>query len=561
MTAGVPGTGIGGLFYMIAAVLLPIRELRRRIRGLRAPWSTIAVQVALALGIFLGIWATGWLLGLLIQPAGVKTDFGSAVDIARRKTTNLVRWAALAAGFLNLSGVLLVTQVARLVVRRRRKKNAAALFLAFFLLSLPFALPTSGQTQAADLLRKADAAFKDEDRALAERLYRQVLALDAYQSRAVYRLGVLATDDRTALSWFRRYVELEPGDAWGWLAVGERLLKLGKAVEAVEALDRATQLAPGAEDVRDRSTKARLRAAPAIEPLLGGTEDSDGNSILCFGARGDIAVRGGLRLGGLLRRSMIGDGTAKAVLDEAGILVKGRPFQSFSLAGTAGLARFNAHDGKGWTTPEADLRLRWRPSTTSPSLDARLLRMPFGNSPLLVANRVMRNEARLGLEVPAGPVRLRGTARLSVIEAKGEKSNRRFQVDTSVSAPLTPQGEVSIQFHSLGFSRASAAGYFAPGRVETLEVGTYWSLEGDGRLSAEIDLGAGIQCLAKQNEEIGPWKTALRGWALLAFDLSSTVQLRAEAEAYSSPYAPIGVATAPDWKYGSINAGLLVRVR
>ena len=388
-----------------------------------------------------------------------------------------------------------------------------------------------------------------------------MLALDPYQSRAVYRLGILAPDDAAALPWFQRYVELEPKDAWGWLACGQRLFKLGKPVEAAENLETAARLAPDDADIRQRLEKARGQVAPTFEPLLGGSTDSDLNTVFGYGAAADAALRGGWKIGAVLRHSTIGDGATSAGSTEGGLRLTGRPHPDFSLAASAGWARLTPPSGPAWATPAFELRLRFRPKAPRPSVELRLARAPLAYSPLLVANRAMRNEARIGLEIPAGPVRLRGMGRLGFVETGVETSNLRSQFDLALAFPAAPGLEISVQAHRIGFSRISAAGYFAPRRVETLEGGLYATIEGSGPVSAELDLGAGMQRLAKQDEEPGAWKPALRGWAWIAVDLAAVLQLRIEGEAYSSPYAPLGVSTAPDWKYYAFNAGFLFRIR
>lgn len=418
----------------------------------------------------------------------------------------------------------------------------------------------AGQTSVAELMRRADAAFADENRALAERLYRQVLTLDPYQSHAVYRLGQLTRDDEAALQWFKQYAKLEPMDAWGWLAVGDKSLKVGKTVEALEAFERAARLQPKAQDIKERLARGRLRAAPAIEPIGRLVSDSDGNLTLRYGLSGDMALRGGFRLGARFARSSIDDGFTTATLDESVLRLEGRPRMALRLDLSAGLARLVFSDAASWTTPEADLRVRWREDNSSPLFEARLQRLPLGTSPLLIANHAVRNELRLSVELPAGPVRIRGMGRAGLIEAFGEDVNLRLQGDAALALPIGWRGEVSAQYHRLSFNRASEAGYFAPKLVETVEGGTYWDLGGDGRVSASVDLGVGIQRLAKQGEEVGAWKLALRGWGMLNVDLSRIVQWRMEAEAYSAPFAPVGVVTAPNWRYISVSMGLLVRI-
>lgn len=120
MTAGVPGTGIGGLFYLLAALLLPLRGIVRRVRGVRVSWRAIARNAGLAFGVFLGIWLTGWLLGLLVGPATATLKASARslpVSITRRE--NIVRWAALVGGLATLSFVLFTVQIARFTRKRR----------------------------------------------------------------------------------------------------------------------------------------------------------------------------------------------------------------------------------------------------------------------------------------------------------------------------------------------------------------------------------------------------------------------------------------------------------
>jgi hypothetical protein len=121
MTAGVPGTGIGGLFYLVAAVLLPLRGFIRRLHGGRVSWRLIARKSGLALGVLLGILTTGWLLGLLLGPAAILAEgMRGAGTAVHREHANLVRWVALLAGFGTLAAVLLLTQMARLFFRKKK---------------------------------------------------------------------------------------------------------------------------------------------------------------------------------------------------------------------------------------------------------------------------------------------------------------------------------------------------------------------------------------------------------------------------------------------------------
>ena len=119
MTAGVPGTGIGGLFYLVAALLMPVRGLMLRIREARVPWPTLFRQMRLAVGVFVGIWATGWLLGFMVGPVAVTARVAGRAGSMTRAFRSVVRWSALLAGLGALALVLLSVEVARLVVRKR----------------------------------------------------------------------------------------------------------------------------------------------------------------------------------------------------------------------------------------------------------------------------------------------------------------------------------------------------------------------------------------------------------------------------------------------------------
>jgi hypothetical protein len=81
MHVGLPGTGIGGLFYLLCALLMPCHELVRTLRGQSswARWRLVGRQFGLALGIGVGLWCTSWLLdqGAQLVAAGAAVALSS----------------------------------------------------------------------------------------------------------------------------------------------------------------------------------------------------------------------------------------------------------------------------------------------------------------------------------------------------------------------------------------------------------------------------------------------------------------------------------------------------
>src|SRR5439155_7940754 len=68
MTVGIPGAGIGGLFYILNALWMPFREARLAIQGRSSPerWELVKRQATIAIGILASLGVTGWVLGLAL---------------------------------------------------------------------------------------------------------------------------------------------------------------------------------------------------------------------------------------------------------------------------------------------------------------------------------------------------------------------------------------------------------------------------------------------------------------------------------------------------------------
>lgn len=69
MNAGLPGTGIGGVFYLISALLMPFIELFRTLRGESSVerWLSVFRQLAMAAAILGGMWLMGLCIGMSME--------------------------------------------------------------------------------------------------------------------------------------------------------------------------------------------------------------------------------------------------------------------------------------------------------------------------------------------------------------------------------------------------------------------------------------------------------------------------------------------------------------
>ena len=119
MTVGLPGAGIGGLFYLASSILLPVRSLWRRARGVpdTVPLRQQLHSVLIAFGILGGLWVAGWLLAFIVPDDMLPRNTFSGTGAA--STANSVIPVAtflVAVGTLVL--VLVMVEMARLLQAR-----------------------------------------------------------------------------------------------------------------------------------------------------------------------------------------------------------------------------------------------------------------------------------------------------------------------------------------------------------------------------------------------------------------------------------------------------------
>ena len=118
MTVGAPGAGIGGLFYLASAIVLPLRAGLRAARGEPVAWGPVVRQWLLALSMLIAIWFAGWLIGLWAGPELARAG-GTGVAAAIMRSTGIMAGALLYAGVATLALVLLLVQVSAFLLGAR----------------------------------------------------------------------------------------------------------------------------------------------------------------------------------------------------------------------------------------------------------------------------------------------------------------------------------------------------------------------------------------------------------------------------------------------------------
>ena len=256
------------------------------------------------------------------------------------------------------------------------------------------------------------------------------------------------------------------------------------------------------------------------------------------------------------------DPFASATADALALIAKWQPLNTLKLDGFAGSARLSADQpGKAATRPWAGLRLRWTSPEEGPAAELRLRNAPLIATPELVAQPVELKEIKGGLDLPvSGPFRARARGQSGVLDAATDVNHRSGYQFGPVYRWQAAQ-EVGVFYSELGYAHPTAAGYFAPRRVQVIELGTYLEYEGLSPLAFALDAGAGQQRVARQGEAAGDWIGAFRLWGLVSWMLKPAMSLELELEHYDSPVAGSGIAPTANWRFSSATLSLRFGVR
>jgi hypothetical protein len=121
MTVGLPGSGIGGFFYILSALWMPFNELYRAIRRPDEPrrWRLAFTQFFIASTIVVTLTLVGWAWGSAIAPR--------LAIFNGRDVPTILGISALAITLGVLATVLSSVQLLRLAVGRKPRRNAVGI--------------------------------------------------------------------------------------------------------------------------------------------------------------------------------------------------------------------------------------------------------------------------------------------------------------------------------------------------------------------------------------------------------------------------------------------------
>ena len=119
MIAGLPGTGIGGIFYLLSVACMPFRELAMLVRGKSSlkRWKMILKYWCMSWGIIIGFWFMGWLLALRIPSRNLKHQTSITAP-----SHNILHMQPILISLAALLYVLVVVEISRLYIPKPFKK-------------------------------------------------------------------------------------------------------------------------------------------------------------------------------------------------------------------------------------------------------------------------------------------------------------------------------------------------------------------------------------------------------------------------------------------------------
>lgn len=120
MTAGLPGVGIGGIFYLLCALIMPFVELANTLRGRpsKKRWRVVVTQFGLLCSILAGFWLTGLLLAAMLKK--VVPHWNSHLTV---RQSNVFQIQPFFISLALLVGIVIVLHITNHIEARTRRRS------------------------------------------------------------------------------------------------------------------------------------------------------------------------------------------------------------------------------------------------------------------------------------------------------------------------------------------------------------------------------------------------------------------------------------------------------
>jgi tetratricopeptide (TPR) repeat protein len=416
-----------------------------------------------------------------------------------------------------------------------------------------------GSMALGDALARADAVDEAvEQYALARR--RAPSEPDVYLGLGRILRDAGRTDE--LVQNYEEWVSRQPKDASAWFELGRARQRAKRHVEAAQAYAKSASIKPD-ERTLGLLENALAESAFSLRPFLGRSNDSDQNRITRRGLEGEWPFTQRARVGLRAEQADVRDPFTSGTVDTVAVIAKWQPLSPLKLDGSAGFARLSADQPgqQAASRPLGGLRLRWTSPADGPGADLRWAKAPLIATPGLVAQPVELSEIKSGVDVPlSGPFRVRALGQGGQLESATDV-NHRAGYQFGPVYRWRPATELGAFYRELGYEHSTTAGYFAPRRVQVIELGTYLEYEGLSPLTFALDAGAGRQRVAKQGEAAGDWTGTFRLWGMISWSIKPGWNLDLELEHYDSPVAGNAATPIANWTFNSAMLSLRFGVR
>jgi tetratricopeptide (TPR) repeat protein len=361
---------------------------------------------------------------------------------------------------------------------------------------------------------------------------------------------------------YEAWTAKQPGNAQAWFELGEVRRKARRYQEAAEAYAESLALKENKRSLQ-RLEGVLAETALALQPYYGTSTDSDDNDRTGFGLKADWPLTRRSRWGVHYENIEVENPSASAAADELALSVNWWPRHTFRLDALAGVSRLDGEVPDQNSTDHSLLRLnaRWRSPSDGFQAALKVTRYPLTSTPGLVAEPVEFEEYKATFEFPiSGPYRFRVQGKEAELESNIDL-NERSGYQLGLVYRWRPAVEFNTTFSQLRFDAPTLAGYFAPRRVETIEIGTYFEYWGLWPFSLAVDAGLGLQRVARHGEPFSDASGTFRLWTILSWALKPGVNLNLEIEHEDSEISATALSPTANWEYTSVVLSLRFGVR